>query len=250
MPIETFVGDTFVAYLDISGFKELMKKGEKAKKALGFFYSTIYKVGERFCAPDNPEDLLDVNAALFSDCALLFPRIPQSNLVRAREDIRRDRIKGLRSILAFIQRVNQHLILSKDVPIMTICSIDYGKFRYEDRIEFEGIDKGFVVGKPFVNAFLDVERGKPKIQPGECRLLKDNLNLNGDLPRNPSPLSLLMPTRRHYYFHWMLPNLAAVERFEQEFQDTYQLKYAGMIQVLQKYASSQQEQQNPHRHTG
>jgi len=234
MPIATYDGETYVAYLDISGFKELMKKAGKAEKALGQFYITVNSVGLGFCPPNDPS-FFEVNAVLFSDSAILFSRNPvrQFNEV---ELIRQDKVKGICSILTFIQRINWKLISFINNPIMTACSIDYGKFRYEDRIEFEGIDKGFVIGKPFVNAFLDVENGRPKIQPGECRLLKSNLALDGALPTNYKPFSLLESRDRYYYFHWMIQSLEEIERFKQDFEDTYQLKYAGMIQVLQKYA--------------
>jgi len=235
MPITTYEGETFVAYLDISGFKELMKKGDKAEKALGKFYSTVYDVGRDFQHQSNLS-FVDVNAVLFSDCAILFARNPTltSNEV---ETVRQNKIKSLQSVLVFVKRVNCELILSNRDPMMTVCSIDYGKFKYEDRIEFEGIDKGFVVGKPFVNVFLDIESGKPKIQPSECRILRSNVNLDRDIPSNDEPFSLLEPTSGYYYYHWMLQSLREMRQFKQDYQDTYQLRYAGMIQVLQKYVS-------------
>lgn len=236
MPVESYEGETYVAYLDISGFKELMKNQNKAKRALGKFYSTVYDVGSRFCSRNTP-GFLEVNAVLFSDCAVLFSKNSKQPTADDTNPIA-DNIAGLKSILSFIQQVNQALILSRQEPIMTVCSIDYGEFKYEGRIEFTGIDKGFVIGKPFVNAFLDVEQGKPKIQPTECRLLIDNLRLNSNLLREPYPLSLLKSKDGHYYFYWMLPSLENARQFEEEFQDTYNLKYAGMIQVVQKYVDS------------
>jgi|LGVF01.1.fsa_nt_gb hypothetical protein len=42
MPLEEFHGETFVAFVDISGFKALMKDTEKAYKALNSFYQIGY----------------------------------------------------------------------------------------------------------------------------------------------------------------------------------------------------------------
>lgn len=42
MPINNFNGNTFVAYMDISGFKELMKQ-QRAVDAIKYFYSCGYE---------------------------------------------------------------------------------------------------------------------------------------------------------------------------------------------------------------
>ena len=44
MPVQNFHGDTFVAFLDISGFKELMKNDLNALNALNIFYQAGYNV--------------------------------------------------------------------------------------------------------------------------------------------------------------------------------------------------------------
>lgn len=231
MPIPPYSDETYVAFLDVSGFKEMMKREAKAKMALNKFYTTIYNVSGNFRNLNSQDDLrarnlLEVDARVISDCAVLFSR--NTNPAQ-------DKVKGIRSILRFIQQVNHRLIDSQpSPPIMTTCSIAYGDFKYEDRIEFDNIRKNFFVGWPYVKAFLDNESGKPRIQPGQCRLMKENLNLMENLPADP-PFSLLEETNKYYYFHWMLDNLDDLKQFKLEYRDTYQLKYTGMISVLQKY---------------
>ena len=231
MPIQNYDGETYVAFLDISGFKEMMRREHRAKEALNKFYTTIYNIGRNLHA-NNEKGFLEVNSLVISDCMILFSRnAPGYD----------DKIKGLRSILCFIQQVNRDLI-APPLPLMTTCSIDYGRFRYEDRIEFEGIEKGYFVGQPYVNAFLDNEKLK---EPGKCRLVKGNIEnicdpidlLDTLIIRGEPPFSLLEETGKCYYFHWMLNSLDDLMNFDQEYQDTYQLKYAGMIQVLQKYVT-------------
>ena len=162
MPISSYSGETFVAFLDICGFKEMMKREEQALMALNRFYNTIYRIGRSFARSNRRRGLLKVAAVVVSDCAVLFSRCSGSH---------QDKIAGLRSILSFIRQVNRSLI-SSDPELMTTCSIDLGSFRYEDGIEFNNIDKEFFVGKPYLGAFLGNQRGKPRIQPGQCRLLK------------------------------------------------------------------------------
>ncbi|HEC93403.1 MAG TPA: hypothetical protein ENI51_10495 [Candidatus Atribacteria bacterium] len=47
MPISNFNGRTFVAFIDISGFKQLMKDEKRAWKALDSFYNYGYEVIRR-----------------------------------------------------------------------------------------------------------------------------------------------------------------------------------------------------------
>ena len=63
----------------------------------------------------------------------------------------------------------------REHDFMLTTSIAYGKFRYQERIEFEGIEKNPIYGNAYISAFLDNENGKPKIQPGQCRIIKENL---------------------------------------------------------------------------
>lgn len=237
MSIQPYSGETFVAFLDVSGFKEMMKRENMARRALNKFYTTIYRVGTTFLNPRNQNDLLQVDAVVISDCAMLFSR---------NTDPSQDKAKSMQSILRFVQQVNGQLIDSRSSPpIMTTCSIAYGDFKYENRIEFESVRKNFFVGWPYVKSFLDNENGKPKIQPGQCRLMKENLNLRESLPVHP-PFSLLEETNKYYYFHWMLDSLEDLKRFRQEYRDTYQLKFTGMISVLQKYAGSAHSRPRAH----
>src|SRR3989304_9136834 len=161
--IQHYQGSTFVAYLDISGFKSMMKKGE-ARDVLNKFYSTIFQVGEIFRKPTRP-NLLEVDAIVVSDCAVLFSRIEDSTRSKIGAE---NNIKGLQSILEFIRRVNSILINpTEGHRILTTCSIDYGKFKYEDRIDVSNMKEVFFIGEPYVNAFLDNEFGEPKILPGQ-----------------------------------------------------------------------------------
>jgi len=236
MPISSYPErKTYVAFLDISGFKEMMKREEEAARALDRFYTTVYNVG-RDLLRTNTEMHVSVDAIVVSDCAVLFSRNSDQEV---------DRINGLRSILLFTQRVNRDLIRSSP-SLMTTCSIDYGEFKYEDRIEFDHIGKEYFVGQPYLNAFLDNDYGKPKIQPGQCRLIKKNIAAHNKLPME-SPFSLLEDAGKYYYFYWMLDSLADLERFKQEYQNTYQLKYTGMISVLQRFAANAQGNRQLHR---
>jgi len=235
LSIRPYSGRTFVAFLDVSGFKKMMENERKAERALGKFYSTIYSVGQDFQAI-NRDDLIEVNAIVVSDCAILFSRIGNTGISSQQIS---NNILGLRSILTFIKSVNHRLITTRsgvNESIMTTCSIAYGDFKYENRIGLYQVRKNYFLGKAYVNAFFDNEIGEPKIQPGQCRLLKDNWNLPSEFPDN-SIFSLLELTEGYYYFHWMLSSLEDLPGFRDKYGKIVQGVYPKLSKLIREYAT-------------
>jgi len=227
--IEHYQGSTFVAFLDICGFKDMMKTGE-AKYALNKFYSTIFEAGERF-RRQVLSNLVEVNTIAVSDCAVFFARTDNLGSSKVRQDNAR---KALQSILEFIRLVNCILITPKNGPqILTTCSIDYGNFRYEDRIEISDMKEVFFIGEPYVNAFLDNEFGEPRILPGQCRLLKDHLDIIKEIPDR-LPFSVLVSEGKYYYYYWMIHNPISIERFKKEYGTVYQDVYSELKRLIHR----------------
>lgn len=208
MPIADYNGNTFVAFTDISGFKELMKKDTDALEAIRHFYQTGYNV---------LRDSEHVEGFFVSDCGILFARNgnPEGKL---------------RAILNAIKRINQRMI-ERDYMLTT--SIAFGHFDYQGKIEFQGIEKNPIYGGAYVQAFLDNETGKPRIQPGQCRLMKKNLpEINED---NFPLLVKRGNNNQHLYFYWNLEDTNHIEEFERKYRDSYSLKYSGMINALKSH---------------
>lgn len=221
IPVEDFEGNTFVAFLDISGFKELMKNEETALKALDRLYTSGYNA----LSNQNDTDNNRIEGFFMSDCGILFIRNLNFNL-----------IAGFCSLLEVIKQIN-HAMLNSD--FMLITSIAYGQFKYRNRIEFLGIDKNPIYGNAYISAYLDTERVNRRIQPGQCRIVRENLPENilsaieQSLPNNPFNLIKTRENDRlHYYFYWMVNDSVQIERFEKNYKDTYNLKFAGMLQAL------------------
>lgn len=222
MPIPSYSGKTCVAFLDISGFKKMMERGIKAESALNKFYNTVFRSVGEFNSPRL--DTIKIRSLVVSDCAVIF-----IDNMHMRENGMRD----LRATLKFIQRVNRALTNPHPNPsIMTTCSIDYGRFKYQDRIEFEGIGKDYFFGEPYVNAFLDNEKLKNK--PGFCRVLRKNLQISDD-NRRTHPFSLLEREGSFNYFYWMLDSLNALERFKREYENVLQSIYTELTSLLQSF---------------
>ena len=221
MSIQDYNGDTFVAFVDISGFKELMKEG-KAKDTLNCFYDTGHKIISNPNSNGN-----QVEGILISDCAVLF--------VRNNQD-RSNQANDLDSILKVIKEINQIMIINE---IMLTTSIAYGKFEYQDRRVGNRSTKNFIYGDAYLDAYLDNENGKPIIRPRECRLVKDRLpeDIFDDIR-----FKTVLNEKKHYYYYWIVSTPDKIQIFKEKYGDAYSLnakslnakslKYAKIIEIL------------------
>ena len=136
----------------------------------------------------------------------------------------------LRSRLTVIEELNRQLL---EQDIMLTTSIAYGRFSYHQRFEFEGIEKNLVYGNAYISAFLDNESHQPRIQSGECRIVKHELENN--LIRN---IDRLCDRGKHPYFYWMVANQAEVDLFTERYADAYQQKHRGMLEAIKDAANN------------
>lgn len=213
MPLPNFYGKTFVAFSDISGFKQMMKNG-KAIQAMDKFYNAGYTTIQYF-------DM--INGLFISDSGILF--------VNQHEDP----LNGLIQLLSAVKNINSAML---NYDFMLTTSIAYGEFSYHNRMEMQGIEKAPIYGEGYVKAFLDNETGKPKLQPGQCRIiLNDDLNLllNEQAVENIKSHRLFLRYKnnnKHLQFFWNVENEQQIEYFEQSYNDSYNAKYAGMLNAL------------------
>ena len=198
-----------------------MKNEERALKALDCLYSSGYHV---VCSQNDKEENR-IEGFFMSDCGVLFIRNLSFN-----------KISGFRLLLDAIRQINYDMLGDN---FLLITSIAYGQFKYQKRIELPGIDKSPVFGNAYISAYLDTERDNPKIQPGQCRIVTENLPesiigaIEQSQPTNPFDLIKTRGTdRNHFYFYWMVDESVQIDRFEKKYRDAYNLKFAGMLQAL------------------
>ncbi len=203
MPLQSFNADTFVAFTDISGFKEMMKDGDRAVKAMSHLYSAGYT--ELSLAQT-------VNGLFISDCGILFVR-------------EGTQAQKLSLILQVVKKINQ-ILLKQGVMLTT--SIAWGHFSYDERIEFTGIEKNPIYGNGYLAAFMDNQAGKPKVQPGECRIVKKTIS---SLPQT-DHAGFIEETSTHFQYFWNVSGQQQIAQFKRSYKNSYNLKYAGMLAAL------------------
>lgn len=135
--------------------------------------------------------------------------------------------------------MNRRFITSSNSqPFMTTCSIAYGQFDYEDRIEFPDLRKNFLFGRPYIDVVLDQKKGKPKIRAGECRLLRRKMPQTRKR-RNDPLFSFVLKRGDRRYFYWMLNNSEHQHSFDRDYRIAHKSRkrdnYSKVIKVLKKY---------------
>jgi len=133
MALKNFNGKTFVAFIDISGFKEMMKK-ETAGKALKDFFSIGFSVLRQ-------DENQNISGVFISDCGIIY----HSEATKSIQE-------KLKDILRVIEQINSKMI---EKNYVLTSSIAYGDFEYQDKIELNNMSKNAFQG----NAYLDTIQG-------------------------------------------------------------------------------------------
>ena len=225
MSVPTYHGKTYVGYLDITGFKQMMGNRKQLKSVMDKFYRTMYGAIHE---ANSTTAVTKMNVIAISDCAILF-----LNKGRKRDV---DEILGLKKMLQVIRYVNRQFIIH-DFPFMTTCSISYGDFNYEDKKDWRHIRKNCMNGTAYVESFLDSRLEKPKLKPSQCRLLKRGLStvsiqlLETNLNRN-NDFRMLHSVRDYYYFYWMLEDVRSIRKFRKAYKRTFDHMYDELKELL------------------
>ena len=200
--LNKFSGQTFVAFIDICGFKAMMSEN-KAFDALNKFYQIGY---------DELQACGDINGIFISDCGILYVTRDTS------------KEKKLEILLRIVRSINLKML---EADYMLTTNIAYGDFSYQERIEFNRISKNLMMGNAYVKAFLD-SQAKTKIDVGECRILKEDIE--EDFFNNPH----LCPRGKYFYYYWNVEDPEKIDLFKKDYKDS---RYIGALQILKNYSN-------------
>jgi len=234
MGISDFEGLTFVAFIDICGFKQMMKDEERVKTVVYKFYQSGYRTLKEY--KDRTDSKKPQIQGIFvSDCGILYVVREHSE---TNEDIETKQ-DSLNQILNVIKKINRDMIIN-DVMLKT--SIAYGKLNCNKKVEFRGIRKSAFYGDAYLNAFLDNEKAQIRLRPGECRIIQkdlpDNLITNNS-KRNYENFRLLNQREGYipyYYFYWMLDNRSRIEEFTSKYKNLEIDIYKKMTKFIKHYS--------------
>ena len=210
MPIHSFTGETYVSFSDLNGFKELMRDQKEAAKALNKFYKTVYELK---C--NNKYSNLQTIA--ISDCAITF--------------IAMERKDKLPLLLDFLKDLHIKMI---EAEYLITTTIAYGQFSYQQRIEITGLGKDMLYGDAYLKAYLN----NNKAPEGSIVIVCEQNGKNAALHSSQHYRLLIKDINKRISglrFYWSVKSPDEISCFEEEYHNTYNLKYKGMISVYQKY---------------
>lgn len=232
MGIYNFKGETYLAFVDISGFKHMMKNKDRIAKVVYEFYNCGYNALDTYRYGDRRQ-YAGIQGIFVSDCGILFVnKDHEGELMESKRD-------SLNQVLNVIKEINKGMIHNN---VILTTSIAYGSLDCSEKLEFNGISKNPFYGDVYINAFMDNENPQIKIKPGECRVVRENLpeNLITDESQNIyENFNLLRKKKKdHYYFYWMLNNKSQITNFNNKYLDLENEKYKKTIELIKKYTTN------------
>jgi hypothetical protein len=215
LSIENYQGTTFVAFLDISGFKQMMNNKEKVYSVLQKFYGSLFDQVGNFNLGDVS---IKVNVVAVSDSAIIFLSKGQNENVPQND--------GLPIILRFISTVNQAFANHNNHPFLTVCSVAYGDFTFYNWRERDRLSKNCLKGDAYLKAYLDTENEVDKLKPGQCRIIKKGLTI--DLT---TTNFALRKKKEYFYYYWRLSDTKNIKSFDNRYEEIYDKLYSDLIRL-------------------
>lgn len=212
MPLERFDRDTAIAFVDISGFGAIMKRDrDNAMEKLRIFYENGYMT---LRAHKHTPPVPNVEGLFVTDCGILF--------VRHRDG---QPVSLLERLLEVIEDLNRRM-LAAGIALQT--SVTYGHFAYHPKADFDGIEKNYIFGDGYIDAFRDNESAAPKLDPGLCRLPIASLPRGTVEAAEHSQSPIWRRCRRqgkHLYFYWMVRETEQIDQIRECYKVANRSKY-------------------------
>lgn len=229
MPI-SFMGDNrFVAFIDLSGFKELMRKDKDcALKVIRRFF----KIGFDITNPDAENSDRNIHGLFISDCCVIWSQ--------ATNDTEESKFSQFELILKAVKDINHRVLmdsLMKKKNIMLKSSVAFGEFEYIETRKHELIQKEMIFGDAYIRAYED---NSLKLDPGLCRIVidkkfPDSIKTKIDQDRDSSfRISLIMKKQSKYYYFWNCHSRNEIEDFWTEYLNSKNEVFKKMYAALSR----------------
>lgn len=219
----------FVAWLDISGFKKLMKANpDEALKVIKEFFKIGFWQLPRDDQPQREVAVPGLDGLFVSDCAIIW-----TNLVSDEQSC----IDQFRNILEIVKKINEKVLLSEVMRrnrIMLSTSIAFGKFCSIKTKDHDHIQKNMIFGPAYIDAYTD---NLDNLDPGLCRIVKKNLpelisnGLNSSLTHD-NLLAYVHQDEDGIFFYWNCRTFDEIETFRANYRQARDAKYQEMYEAL------------------
>lgn len=223
------MADRFVAFIDISGFKELMNhENDDALNVLRKFY----EIGYWNLKPDERKYEDEIRGIFVSDSGIIWTK----NVV-TEDDMKRK----LNLFLKAVQDINKNVLdddVMKKQQIRLKTSIAFGDFNFVETTDHKLIGKNLIYGKAYLKAFKD---NSSRLDPGLCRIVIDKsfpLDLKkiiDDGNVSNGLLSFIKKRGLKYYFFWNCKDVKKIDTFWKEFQSAKKIVYQKQYEAIEGF---------------
>lgn len=217
MSLKDFNGETFVAFVDISGFKKQVQAKDnmgKAMTTLRNFYNIGYDLLSKTDINNN-KVYGDISGIFVSDCAILY--------VNNQELSVQDKCK---KILDIVKEINKECI---EKEIMLTTNIAYGDFEYRKKIELNNMQKGNFTGNAYIDAYIDSTK---KMKVCYCRIIKDGIE--DDIIGLINDKYIITKRKKYFYFFWQCKTKEQIRNYIREYMEIKR-KYKDKDKVNEKF---------------
>jgi len=230
MPFSFMNDNRFVAFIDLSGFKELMRKDKDcALKVIRRFFKIVFDITN----PDAGNPDRNIQGLLISDCCVIWS--PVTN------DTEESKFSQFDLILKAVQDINHGVLtdnLMKKKKIMLKSSVAFGEFKYIETHKHELIQKEMIFGDAYIRAYED---NSLKLDPGLCRIVIDKKfpdsiksKIEQDSDSN-TRISLIVKKQSKYYYFWNCHSRNEIEDFWNEYlnskNEVFKKMYAALSRI-------------------
>ena len=219
----------FVAFIDISGFKELMKhENDDALNVLRRFY----QIGYRNLDPRIGKYDDEIRGIFVSDSGIIWTK----NIVTEND------AKGKFNLfLKAVQDINKNVLDDfemKKHQIRLKTSIAFGDFSFVETSNHELIEKNLIYGEAYLRAYKD---NSARLDSGLCRIVIDKrfpTELKKTIDNNESYINLISFIKKFgvkYYFFWNCKDVNDIDIFWKKFLNAKKLVYQKQYEALEGF---------------
>ena len=182
--------------------------------------ANFYETGYFTLIDHRRNDGMSVEGLFVTDCGILFVRHQNQTSIEI-----------VQTLLRAVEDLNRRLFAHN---IETTASIAFGDFRYSPLNEYDGMEKNYIFGDAYVDAFKD-NGATPKLEPGMCRVLVQGFNFNADTRgvREHPIWSRCCREGGRLYFYWMCNDAGNVEQVKQRYEQANQSRFQVIHKTLQ-----------------
>jgi hypothetical protein len=223
----TEVNKRFVAFIDIAGYKNLVKN--RPREALAVI-KEFFKIGYWATHESDTDISGKIKGIFVSDCGIIWTK----------ETVNEENsYESFKLILTAVKKINEKTMKSEIMHRnrrMLSTSIAFGEFYPIDTVAHGNIQKNLIYGQAYIDAYLD---NSNKLDPGLCRIVTKKLpdtisRMLSATDTDDQWIPSLQKEGDKLYYYWNCRTIDEISAFKKQYQQAIDIKYKKMFDAISK----------------